>query len=86
MVETLRKRFAHLDLTFSIGGQISFDVFPKASTQQGRARGCGGRLQLQLLALGQCAGPSGASVHAGHALLCSPATHRCVCLLSCLQG
>ena len=28
-VETLREKFAHLDLTFSIGGQISFDVFPR---------------------------------------------------------
>lgn len=27
-VEALRKEFAHLALTFSIGGQISFDVFP----------------------------------------------------------
>jgi len=28
MVEAMRKEFASLDLTFSIGGQISFDVFP----------------------------------------------------------
>lgn len=28
-VDALRERFAHLDLTFSIGGQISFDVFPR---------------------------------------------------------
>ncbi|SCU83529.1 LADA_0C11980g1_1 [Lachancea dasiensis] len=27
-VEALKKEFAHLKLTFSIGGQISFDVFP----------------------------------------------------------
>ncbi|KAK4186468.1 eukaryotic phosphomannomutase [Podospora australis] len=27
-VERLRERFGHLGLTFSIGGQISFDVFP----------------------------------------------------------
>jgi len=27
-VEALRKEFEHLGLTFSIGGQISFDVFP----------------------------------------------------------
>ncbi len=27
-VETLRKEFADLGLTYSIGGQISFDVFP----------------------------------------------------------
>lgn len=26
MVAELRERFAHLNLTFSIGGQISFDV------------------------------------------------------------
>jgi phosphomannomutase len=28
MVETLRREFADLNLTYSIGGQISFDVFP----------------------------------------------------------
>lgn len=28
MVATLREKFGHLGLTFSIGGQISFDVFP----------------------------------------------------------
>ncbi|KAI4295044.1 hypothetical protein MLD38_040683 [Melastoma candidum] len=28
MVSILREKFAHLNLTFSIGGQISFDVFP----------------------------------------------------------
>ncbi len=28
MVEAMRKEFADLTLTFSIGGQISFDVFP----------------------------------------------------------
>lgn len=27
-VEILKKEFAHLSLTYSIGGQISFDVFP----------------------------------------------------------
>ncbi|KAI3323516.1 eukaryotic phosphomannomutase [Xylariaceae sp. AK1471] len=27
-IEKLRERFGHLDLTFSIGGQLSFDVFP----------------------------------------------------------
>ncbi|CAK9785327.1 eukaryotic phosphomannomutase [Cutaneotrichosporon oleaginosum] len=27
-VEILREKFAHLNLTYSIGGQISFDVFP----------------------------------------------------------
>ncbi|KAK9824514.1 hypothetical protein WJX72_011006 [[Myrmecia] bisecta] len=29
MVAQLREKFAHLNLTFSIGGQISFDVFPQ---------------------------------------------------------
>jgi hypothetical protein len=29
MVSVLREEFADLDLTYSIGGQISFDVFPK---------------------------------------------------------
>ncbi|GLT84581.1 hypothetical protein SLE2022_028020 [Rubroshorea leprosula] len=29
MVSVLRETFAHLNLTFSIGGQISFDVFPQ---------------------------------------------------------
>lgn len=28
MVEAMRKEFADLNLTYSIGGQISFDVFP----------------------------------------------------------
>ncbi|KAI8911108.1 eukaryotic phosphomannomutase [Gorgonomyces haynaldii] len=28
-VEVLRKEFADLDMTYSIGGQISFDVFPR---------------------------------------------------------
>lgn len=28
MVRVMRERFGHLGLTFSIGGQISFDVFP----------------------------------------------------------
>jgi phosphomannomutase len=28
MIEAMRKEFEHLKLTFSIGGQISFDVFP----------------------------------------------------------
>ncbi len=32
-VEALRTEFAHLDLTFSIGGQISFDVFPRVRLQ-----------------------------------------------------
>ncbi|GAB2224161.1 hypothetical protein Drorol1_Dr00004909, partial [Drosera rotundifolia] len=29
MVSVLREKFAHLNLTFSIGGMISFDVFPR---------------------------------------------------------
>ena len=29
MVEVLKKEFSDLDLTYSIGGQISFDIFPK---------------------------------------------------------
>lgn len=29
MVSALKEEFADLDLTYSIGGQISFDVFPK---------------------------------------------------------
>jgi len=29
MIETLKKEFADIDLTYSVGGQISFDVFPK---------------------------------------------------------
>jgi phosphomannomutase len=29
MVEEMKKQFADLNLTFSIGGQISLDVFPK---------------------------------------------------------
>ncbi|PKA53025.1 Phosphomannomutase [Apostasia shenzhenica] len=29
MVSVLREKFAHFNLTFSIGGQISFDVFPE---------------------------------------------------------
>ncbi|EFJ52976.1 hypothetical protein VOLCADRAFT_109528 [Volvox carteri f. nagariensis] len=28
-VATLREKFAHLNLTYSVGGQISFDVFPQ---------------------------------------------------------
>lgn len=29
MVKDLQAKFAHLNLTYSIGGMISFDVFPK---------------------------------------------------------
>ena len=32
MVSVLQEKFAHLGLTFSIGGQISFDVFPKGES------------------------------------------------------
>ena len=28
MIEALKEKFGHLGLTYSIGGQISFDVFP----------------------------------------------------------
>jgi len=28
MIQAMQQRFAHLNLTYSIGGQISFDVFP----------------------------------------------------------
>lgn len=38
----MRKQFADLDLTYSIGGQISFDVFPKvmdAAMQEDRLTG-----------------------------------------------
>jgi hypothetical protein len=38
-VSALRERFPDLDLTYSIGGQISFDVFPKV---RGSAVGCAG--------------------------------------------
>ena len=31
-VTKLKEEFADLDLTYSIGGQISFDVFPKVVT------------------------------------------------------
>jgi phosphomannomutase len=31
MVEILKKEFADLGLTYSIGGQISFDVFPQVT-------------------------------------------------------
>jgi hypothetical protein len=40
MVETLQARFAHFGLKYSIGGQISFDVFPIV---RGGGRGGGGR-------------------------------------------
>lgn len=32
MVEAIRKEFAHLGLTFAIGGMISFDVFPNGQS------------------------------------------------------
>ena len=28
-IEALKKKFGHLGLTYSIGGQISFDIFPQ---------------------------------------------------------
>ena len=31
MVDVLREKFADYGLTYSIGGQISFDVFPNVS-------------------------------------------------------
>ena len=33
-METLRERFSDVDLVYSIGGQISFDVFPKVGHSQ----------------------------------------------------
>ncbi len=32
-METLKEKFAHLGLRYSIGGQISFDVFPEVTTR-----------------------------------------------------
>ena len=45
-VEVLRTKFAHLGLTYSIGGQISFDVFPQVCGWVGGGGGrcLGGRL------------------------------------------
>ncbi len=37
-VETLKKEFADYNLTYSIGGQISFDVFPQV--QRAGRQGC----------------------------------------------
>jgi hypothetical protein len=54
MVEVLRKEFADYNLTYSIGGQISFDVFPQV------------RLGLKLLA----GTPGGQSTHDYESLLC----------------
>ena len=34
MVSALQEKFADLDLTYSIGGQISFDVFPQVPPGQ----------------------------------------------------
>jgi phosphomannomutase len=31
MIAAMRAEFKHLDLTYSIGGQISFDLFPTVS-------------------------------------------------------
>jgi hypothetical protein len=35
MVEILKEKFADLNLTYSIGGQISFDVFPQVNQSKG---------------------------------------------------
>jgi hypothetical protein len=32
MIAALKEKFGHLGLTYSIGGQISFDVFPTGSS------------------------------------------------------
>ena len=32
LVKILQEKFAHLNLTYSIGGQISFDVFPQVGS------------------------------------------------------
>ena len=32
MIEALKAKFGDLNLTYSIGGQISFDVFPQVTT------------------------------------------------------
>ena len=32
-MEALKERFAHLGLRYSIGGQISFDVFPEVTSR-----------------------------------------------------
>jgi hypothetical protein len=37
MVEVLRKEFAEYNLTYSIGGQISFDVFPQVGAAAAHA-------------------------------------------------
>ena len=36
----LRERFADMDLEFSIGGQISFDVFPRVCACPGSRGSC----------------------------------------------
>ena len=43
MVETLRAEFAEYNLTYSIGGQISFDVFPqvRARADMASCAACG---------------------------------------------
>jgi phosphomannomutase len=40
-VQILQKEFAHLGLTYSIGGQISFDVFPTGRSRQNLLGICG---------------------------------------------
>lgn len=32
MIAALKENFSHLDMTYSIGGQISFDVFPTGTS------------------------------------------------------
>jgi hypothetical protein len=39
-VEILKEKFADLNLTYSIGGQISFDVFPQVSSTCSWAENC----------------------------------------------
>ena len=34
MISKLREGFAHLNLSYSIGGQISFDIFPQVSSRR----------------------------------------------------
>ena len=42
MLQAMRKEFEHLGLTYSIGGQISFDVFPHGECSSSPVlEGCG---------------------------------------------
>ncbi len=38
MIEALKKEFPHLKMTYSIGGQISFDVFPEGKSGPNRMK------------------------------------------------